>query len=361
MFGVLSDPCPVVRPTENVTWRVEPALGARVVRLYFSVGEGWPLVMGDGEEIEVVVGAMGWFGGRVVGRFSARNPPPRNLTLFSSVVWVRLTSNSARVLGGLSVSFISSGVCPDGYGDGNVTTGGADACVRCGAGFFSRSGGPCRACGVGSYSAVDGATGCRVCEGWTFASRSASTGCVRCGPGSSLAHAGAGAGPCVRCGAGRYSTEGVGGCTDCDAGTFSGGEGWSSCAVCGAGTWTNGSGASACLDCPRGATTGRERSGGWGACQCKEGYMRWGEGWPFECVRCGEGLVCNGTSVALLATWRVVGGVRESLFVECRGGGECVTRSRGALPCSEGRCEGGVCARGRRGERCDECDEGGAV
>ena len=107
----------------------------------------------------------------------------------------------------------------------------ATTCIQCEEGQFGASAINCEVCAAGRASSTVGQALCDQCEAG-----------YACPIGSNSTRQ-------LTCGAGTYSTGGVGICTPCAAGTFTSLTGSTNCAVCGTGRYSPAAGADLCLRC----------------------------------------------------------------------------------------------------------------
>ena len=233
-------------------------------------------------------------------------------------------------------------------------------CVDCEAGrsAFLPGKAECVLCSMGRYAKDAGHSSCTQCEEGRFGSRSGFTQCVDCAVGAAAdVH---GKTQCSRCPAGRVShAAGASMCAHCESGRYVGVSGESECLSCSVGMYTDVDGARACQACgvgkkhPERWTTMRyltvgseqvlgqfEGASNQSFCGCDIGMRVDMTG---ECVLCTEGLDCKGMDEVVVLRGFASMDNGFSVF-RCH---HDVKRCPGGLP--------GVCARGRQGIACAEC------
>ena len=129
------------------------------------------------------------------------------------------------------------GPCPPGQTVNPFSKSAKAVCIQCPVGRFSKNGGPCLPCPVGTATSARGSSQCTPCVAGEYADV-------------------AGLGRCDSCPAGTVSAVGASSCTPCAAGSKSGGAESGSCAKCEVGKYSDLPRASMCTPCPAGSYGG---------------------------------------------------------------------------------------------------------
>ena len=211
---------------------------------------------------------------------------------------------------------------------------GSVGCSACPAGTRKDSAtGTCVACGIGTFSAAEGATECSPCAAGFVATV---TGSVGCSP----------------CPAGTVSNALQSQCTPCPIGTYSPVAGALSCTACALGSVATVAGSVACTSCPAGhrALLGT-------SCEvCPPDTFAREDG--LTCVDCpSDGVMCRqGQLFVLPGFWHTTDGLTAAPLAS-------IDNSTVLFKCPEGACDvaqdGNVsCAEGLTGPMCGTCVEG---
>ncbi len=217
----------------------------------------------------------------------------------------------------LSISPCSS--CPSGQG----STKGADRCVQCGAGSYGLGGSPCVNCLAGQFSNAVGAASnlCQQCPPGTFSAVEGSSGCTPCPLGSIS----------LTAGSTSNST-----CQPCPAGTFA--ASGSICAPCPAGFISNTS-ALSCEPCAPGQIAVNRT-----ACiDCMPGFFASS---GLFCVPCAPGFVSNARATSCIPCAEGQIAINNTICQNCSAGSFATVGASRCFDCGPGTWSGsnsGIC------------------
>ena len=233
------------------------------------------------------------------------------------------------------------GIKSSGLPDGVCFLGGMNLTDECAAGEHLTKLG-CAKAPKGSYAQNEKVIPCPV--GY----QAPKEGLERCEPCAAGNVAGTvGMDKCTPCGPGEYSDEASRAtCRQCVPGRFTIASGTTTCDACERGKYFPSKGATACAACPDKTTTPEQASIGADACECVSGtYNKSSAG---RCEGCPKGMTCAGaqTRPHLRPQYWASSGEPTEAFL-CRTSREC----------PGGEVTENVCAHGRTGMACAQCEE----